>query len=523
VKAAPSIVLALVAIAMPALCADAPEPGVRFESADSVSRLEAVFDGTLASYALPAGPDNARALVALVAPHPAGSAPATEDEEGDEERPPTPPCPDEESESPPRTRTLELVRVEHGEMNALLTVLTGIPGDCTALDSVDLDGDGDDELLVGCPGRLFVIEDGGLVSIAENAAIEWSSLHPRWVSRPALAGIPVVTTLLPGLLQVWSPTDGAATWQIVNRIDLPLDGDARKTRLAVSSTVPEFFGRADDGSLMLATRPKVLGARRVRTNLIQFSPQVSRLTICWARLPSSEQIIESWFRMLDDRPVLIVTTKEAGKLGLFAEKLLRVFPLQPDRTRLGVAPLFATQSRINLWQEATPFLRDVNGDGRTDLVVGFWKGLKDDRVALDVYLRLDDGSFSKQPRSTAFDVKDGDRSLILFDRDLDGDGITDLLIRGADRLRLHRGLTTKNGKKLVDLAARELTWSETFEGDVAVSVQLSGDGSFHAWSTPTEVGRPYLADLDGDGRSEILSAQRGDDEADGVLRVIWIR
>ena len=45
------------------------------------------------------------------------------------------------------------------------------------------------------------------------------------------------------------------------------------------------------------------------------------------------------------------------------EKLLRLYALEGDRTRLGVRPLFAAASRMNLWQDGTPVLRDVDGDG----------------------------------------------------------------------------------------------------------------------------------------------------------------
>jgi len=51
------------------------------------------------------------------------------------------------------------------------------------------------------------------------------------------------------------------------------------------------------------------------------------------------------------------------------------------------APLFAVETRVNAWQSVRLFVRDVDGDGRDDLVLGYWKGLTDDRVVLERQFR----------------------------------------------------------------------------------------------------------------------------------------
>ena len=54
--------------------------------------------------------------------------------------------------------------------------------------------------------------------------------------------------------------------------------------------------------------------------------------------------------------------------GHFGEKLLRVFFIEGDRTRLGKPPVLAVESHANLWQESQVAATDLNGDGRQDVV-----------------------------------------------------------------------------------------------------------------------------------------------------------
>ena len=52
------------------------------------------------------------------------------------------------------------------------------------------------------------------------------------------------------------------------------------------------------------------GQSRVRTTLAAVHPDgASSTTDCWARLPTPEDVLDSSFVFLDDRPVLVVTTR----------------------------------------------------------------------------------------------------------------------------------------------------------------------------------------------------------------------
>jgi len=166
----------------------------------------------------------------------------------------------------------------------------------------------------------------------------------------------------------------------------------------------------------------------------------------------------------------------------------------------------ALTSNMNLWQQSTPVMLDVNADGMEDLVVGYWKGLKDSRVALEAYLRMPDRSFAKTPKTTAFDVEDGDRSFVHYGYDLNGDRVGDLIVAGGDAFLFYPGLHSTTGKKLVSKTpvvapVRQL---DLGEGSVTISVGIAGS---HIESL-IHRGSPRYADIDGDGRVEMLIARK---------------
>jgi hypothetical protein len=182
--------------------------------------------------------------------------------------------------------------------------------------------------------------------------------------------------------------------------------------------------------------------------------------------------------------------------------------------------VFAATSRMNIWQDASPVVVDVNDDDRLDLVVGYWKGLTGPKVVLDAYLRREDGSFDTSPRTTAFDVKQGDRSILLYGDDLDGDDRPDLLLRTEEGLRLHRSLPSRRGTKLVERDGLAIPFGGTApeSGTTTVDVSSSGDIDVRVDRGDAE---PRLADLDGDGRKEIYAIVADADQQVMAFRVVW--
>jgi hypothetical protein len=287
-----------------------------------------------------------------------------------------------------------------------------------------------------------------------------------------------------GWLDLYAPGEGGAGWGL--RASLPVPTDARRDGpgFRIYSRVPRPVGLRPDGGLVLATPPRAHGDRRLEVlRLEPDAPEEERVVDCWCRFPGPEELLSSEFLMIGGRPALVATTRRADKLSLFGERRLRIWFLERDRSGAGLDPRFAVESRINLWQEVHVSLADADGDGREDLVVGYWKGLVKSKVVLDAYLQGEDGAFAPAPRTTAFDVKDGDEEVLLYGADVDGDDLADLVLTAADAVLVHRGRTAAKGAGIVDPRP-------------AARVPLPG-ASREA---------PRVIDLDGDGRSEILFA-----------------
>jgi hypothetical protein len=345
----------------------------------------------------------------------------------------------------------------------------------------------------------------------ESDELHWSAIDSRAVAM----------TMHVGGATLHDPSVEAGPWPVLGDVDLPVEGRLAGGALRIRQPLPKPIGVADDGRLFLATRAERVGARRVRSVVLAV-PSGGEVGVsdCWGRLPEAENLLGRHPLWIDGRPMLLLETKPAGKLALFGEKRLRLFALEHDRTRLGFAPVFATTSRMNLWQDASPVLVDVNDDDRPDLVIGYWKGLTGPKVVLDAYLRREDGSFDPTPRTTAFDVKHGDRSLLLYGDDLDGDDRPDLLLRTDEELRLHRGLASRRGTKLVarDGLAIPFAAAAPEAGTTTVGVSSSGDVDVHVDGGRAE---PRLADLDGDFRKEIYAIFADDRPHVTVFRVVW--
>ena len=67
--------------------------------------------------------------------------------------------------------------------------------------------------------------------------------------------------------------------------------------------------------------------------------------------------------------MLIVTTTEADKIGVFAKQRFRLFPLAADRSRAGTPPSLAFETESNRWFPVDPAVVDLDRDGKQDLVV----------------------------------------------------------------------------------------------------------------------------------------------------------
>ena len=206
---------------------------------------------------------------------------------------------------------------------------------------------------------------------------------------------------------------------------------------------------------------------------------------------------------------------------MLGEKALRIFPLGGDRTRAGDAPLFAATTGINLWQQAYPAVVDLDGDGRDDLVLAYWKGLQNAIAALEVYKGGAASGFAK-PRSMSFDVDHGEKSFLQFGDDLDGDGRPDLLLLANREFLVFPGSAPERAvqKPVGSSPSRRIALPPDLPRarGTEISMGLEGVQISRSWGG---LGAPHLVDFDGDGRREAVFA--GDGPSGGRVVVVFVR
>jgi hypothetical protein len=509
--------LAVLALAITVACAGAVakvgEITVRTGGGGTVSRVE--LPGGLVGYALPRDGAGNQEIIALVGP-------SMDRPKEDPDRPevirgaegvPAHTLPVEGLHlfrfDPTRKGPLELLDVE---------VLEG----SSAVAAIDLDGDGVDEVLLGARSGLYVLERsaGGSWVLREEPLLTGEEIGTPGTDSLSLtvrAGRPCLVSA--GFLRCYGPSEDGNRYVSLGEAPLPIKATQQRFSLSVRSPAVRAAGTWTDGPVKFATVPEPFGSKRIRTYLLDpEAPDDERGVECWGSFPGSEELMEHGFVLFDDGLALVVATRNADKLALFGEKRIRLYYPKPDRTRRGHPPEFAVESRINLWQPAQFMSLDVTADGREDLVVAYWKGLRDDRVVLDVYPRTADGGFSQKVGTTGFDVKDGERSFVGYGHDLDGDGLYDLVVTAKQSVLIYRGRPSPKGEKVVN--KDPVVFSEidrAHRGEVEVFVGPPGSGEF----SMRVVLPPRFADVDGDGREEVLFVG-GDRRGTSVLTVVGL-
>jgi hypothetical protein len=459
------------------------------------TRADLVFDGALLGWAAPREAGGVRSLYLLIAaPAPPAAAPACSV---------APVDPKGEASGPAR-----LFRWRAAHPAEVELIRSDLPSD-GSLDAADLDGDGLDELLLIRPGAIEALSVGGADGPATRTLIEDAEIarpfgDPVLVT-PAAGDLPIRAAVV-GAFRSWRRTQ-SGTLVLASDVDLPVVVDPGRTRDRVASPEVVVIGRGREGRMLFATAPEAVGLDRVRTFLLDpDAPLESRSSECWGQFPERERLLDSGVALLDGNPVLIATSTAADKLSVFSGKNLRVFPLGPDRTRVGGAPSFAGETDINLWQRATPFVLDLDRDGRDDLVLGYWKGLTHDLVALEVHRRNPDGTFAKA-RTEEFQVDDAETEFLDFGRDLDGDGRPDLAILSGGALRVYAGADPERAvaKPVAEKPSRSIPLAPGTPGAHGpwMEFRLSSSSLVTGKSAPG-LGDPRFVDLDGDGRDEIL-------------------
>ncbi len=395
-----------------------------------------------------------------------------------------------------------------------------------------LDGNDRGEVIAGAPGRIYSLGtlDDPATGRAPRLLLEAPDLDLDLLRRRGLIAASRAFVPRPGLGRLdgyrWDG-GGAPT---PREIELPLRTRRVRSGL-VLSTPPLRLLERDGQPPLIAAGPELQGKRRLLTTLIDpASPaglegEEGAGNEVWARFSANERIAQSWFLSVDGKPMLAVAALSADKLGIFEKKKLRLFPLRSDRTRAGSTPSLAIDTATRNWYDLGVHVADLDRDGRDDLVVVQPDGLGAKKLVVEAYRGKGGGGFFLSPRRSVVVAPEADW---VYGEDLDGDRVADLVAATGDSLLIFRGLGTSKKKGVI-----EKTPYRSFEiGDLGDALETTveilvgndeagEDDDSDSDSDWEAFRRPLVADLDGDGRGEILL--HGEVGGRTVLRVIELR
>lgn len=451
--------------------APAPPPavGVKITS----QRADAVLPGHLLATATPRGADGRRRIVALTTPD------------------------DPESSSTPEgPRSLYLFDPERA--GAPRKLLDGLPEKSGVLEAVDLDGDGAEEILLGAPGKL------------------WTLGTPAAPALPKLLlEAPGLTLRHPGAVLQAVQTGRLRTWKLEGgrfvpgpEQSLPVHADRDGQTLRLWSLPVTAVGD------LQAVGPEENGKLRLRTLLL--GPDGQR-TETWSQLPGREKVDSYYYVELDSRPALIVTTSDADKIGIFAKQRFRLFLLTADRTRAGQSPSLAFETESHRWFPVEPVVRDLDRDGKQDLVLFQPEGLGGGDFVIDTFFGQGGGRFERPRR---LKLNNLEARSWHYGEDVTGDGAADLVTVSKTGLRVFAG-STDSKKDLLDRRPRQTVEIGDAQETVTVAMGIGGESGASVESSRAGLlGGPQLVDLDGDGRMEVLLASQN---AGGRGRLMVVR
>jgi hypothetical protein len=299
----------------------------------------------------------------------------------------------------------------------------GLHPEINSLAAFDLDGDGGAEPIAGMPGVLFAPSaEGRARKVLEEPDVDLRSVRGPTEGRPWL---PVARA---GLLELLARGPGGG---LVRGASFSLPQRAERLRWGLRLSSPPVTLLPGDPPLF-AAGPEAAGRRRLKTLLIRPGGETVE---AWSLLPGEERLSDDRvYLRIDGAPALAVAT--FGKLGLLAKKRLRLFPLGRDRSRQGSAPALAVETECPLWHPLAIVARDVDGDGRRDLVLTHPGGLRGNELLVSVHRGLGGARFEPKPRRWKLDAEPTDW---IHGPDLTGDGAPDLLVLAGGRLLLFAG------------------------------------------------------------------------------------
>lgn len=224
----------------------------------------------------------------------------------------------------------------------------------------------------------------------------------------------------------------------------------------------------------------------------------------WSRLPAPEEVLESSYLDLHGRPVLLVVSKEADKVGLLERKKIRLFELSADRTRSGRTAFFSTITSSRLWQTLDIEWIDLNQDGLRDLVLLQPEGLAGEALLVDVHLAT--GPLRLATKAQRSRLKTDQNGWTLR-HDWTGDGLPDVLVLNAGLAQIYP-LTESRARR--GNRRGSYRWSETPESsfELADPPLPAGDSG----SSVGSIRRRMWADAWG----VVIASNRSEEDDEGL-------
>lgn len=437
-----------------------PAIGVTVAPVAGARRTDAVLPGHLLAKALPRGADGRRRLVVLTTPDDPKATLA-----------------------PKGPRSVYLI--EPDRAGAPRRLAEGLPAETNALAALDLDGDGADEILLGEPGKLFALGTPEAVT-APRLLLEASGFNLREWS-PDLPQAFQAAGM--GRLRTWRLDGGRLVPGLEHALPVHAARERRALRLWSLPVTPL--------PPLQAVGPEENGKVRLRTILLDAD---GKPTESWAQLPERETVESFRYLMIDGRPALLVFTSDADKIGVFAKQRFRLFPLAADRSRSGQPPSLAFETASHRWFPVEPVLLDLDRDGKQDLVVLQPEGLGGGDLMIDTFFGQGNGRFERPRRVKLNNL---DARAWSYGRDLTGDGVGDLVTVSKEGLHVFAG-TADPRRELLDKRPRQAVDLGGAQETISVSVGVGFGGMDLESTSSASLGGPWVEDLDGNGRPEIL-------------------